>query len=269
MAQENPTERFLRLQNLPTIPKVVMNINQLVKDGATFEQLTPLLETEPTLALKVLKAARSAMYAARYDIKTLPDAINVIGTNGVMAVANISYIKTHFNNLSPATCTLNQWWIYITLVSAAAQLIVNKYNINAKGIDPALAAVFPHLAEAIMLNVMHDDVAKAIYAAKTFDDRLKIERQEFETNHIEVSTTLLIRWKLPDEYINVALSYHLPSEKPSELSEAIAYAVELAQHAPNCPQYWGDREKKLGEPEELLIAELMERFEILHQNFGV
>ncbi|MBD3333675.1 HDOD domain-containing protein [candidate division GN15 bacterium] len=60
-------------KELSSLPQTMAEVLRLVRDeGASAQNLADVLERDPNLAARVLRAANSSFYGARREIKTFP-----------------------------------------------------------------------------------------------------------------------------------------------------------------------------------------------------
>ena len=91
-----PMENLLeRLENLPTLPGVVLRILEAVKDeNINLNELGEILSLDPPLSGKILGMINSAFYALPAKITSVSHAVNLLGLNTVKKVA-LSFSLLH------------------------------------------------------------------------------------------------------------------------------------------------------------------------------
>lgn len=87
------------INDLPTLPTIAMEVNQLLQDMNTpIEKLIDLLERDQSMALKILRLVNSSFYGFKSRINNLRHAVTLMGystvQNAVVTVAVIDNLKT-------------------------------------------------------------------------------------------------------------------------------------------------------------------------------
>lgn len=68
----NDLEKILNIQEFATLPQVTTRILQYMeRDDFNFNDLAKLIETDPSLSIKMIKVANSPMFATRAQITTI------------------------------------------------------------------------------------------------------------------------------------------------------------------------------------------------------
>ena len=92
--------QVLTLVNLPTLPIIATEIIRATReDRVSVNQILPILEKDPPLAMKVLKMANSAYYGIRERVTSLRHAVVIIGLEQLTGLAlSFSVIKSVNND---------------------------------------------------------------------------------------------------------------------------------------------------------------------------
>src|SRR5262249_48667489 len=85
---EKLVERLKKCRDLPSLPKVAMDIVDLCKrDDFDADRLCNLLQRDPAIAAKVLRMANSSMFALGRPVNTIRHAVAMLGANTVVTIA--------------------------------------------------------------------------------------------------------------------------------------------------------------------------------------
>jgi putative nucleotidyltransferase with HDIG domain len=171
-----------------------------------------------------LKLANSSFYSRARAIKTLTDAIVVIGFNTVKSLVLASVTRDLFKNFG---LTEKLLWEHSLGVALAARTI-------------AIRIRFPKAEEAFLSGLLHD-IGKVIFLLKLPEkmqiivqevyndpsiDFCRIEMETFGFNHAHVGQLLAQKWQFAEE-IEEAIGKHHEPEESRSLPE-LTYIIHLA-----------------------------------------
>jgi len=218
--------RIQELKNLPTLPIIATEILRIVReDRLSVNQMLPVIEKDPPLAMKILHIANSAYYGVRREIKSLRNAIVMLGLNEISRIAlAFSVIRV----LSPKDGEID-WrdlWRHSIACGYIAQIIAERVGL---GIYDGLYS----------LGLLHD-VGKIILYKVDSDNYLKVfeeikngsgedcERKYFGLTHEEAGEIVANKWKLPVEFVTVIGHHHNVDGIDDEKLKDIAAIINIA-----------------------------------------
>ena len=200
-------ERIVRsADSLPAIPIIAARVLSMVRnDEVKIEDLACTVLADPALAAKVVKMANSPFYGWRRNIRTIPEAITILGFNtlkGLVLAASLSRVYQPFGP------TEKMLWEHSSAVAMAARFL-------AVSIRRAL------MEEAFLVGLLHD-VGKQIlntFAPKKFEQVTTLmiyqrltaadaERLIFTFEHDEVGGRTLEQWNFPTELVFPVRHHH-------------------------------------------------------------
>ncbi|MCD6441178.1 MAG: HDOD domain-containing protein [Candidatus Marinimicrobia bacterium] len=218
-------EQVFSLTNLPTLPIIATEIlRSSHEDNLSVNQLLPIIEKDPPLAMKVLKIANSAYYGLKRDVKSLRHAIIVIGMRELSNVAiSFSVIKDLSHDIGGYHISWKQFWKHSVACGYVAQLIVDELGISTR-------------SNIYTFGLLHDIGKLALYRidpegyieALEFEKYNKCsscdaEKEIFGVTHSDVGWWMAEKWKISEE-IKSAVGYHHHPEKVSD-NELKMYAA--------------------------------------------
>ena len=88
MAVACSLEQVLKSPNLPSVPSAALRLLDLSRDlDSSTKDIVQTIKSDPALAVKILKSANSSYFGFRSEIKTLEQAVPVIGRTVVTSLA--------------------------------------------------------------------------------------------------------------------------------------------------------------------------------------
>jgi len=217
-----------RIGELPPMQEAAQKALIMIRHPDTnMRHLADVLSTDQILASLVLRWANSAYYGLSAPIKTVQQAVVVLGKNTIQSLLFAATLANLLNRPAPGyALDRGALWKHSIGVAAGARLIANRYN-------PSIAE------EAYHAGLLCDigKLALEFYLRDVQFDREKIKEMSFieiETSllgldHALVGKELARRWNLPVTLQN-AIGYH---HRPSLAGESflLASSVHLADAA--------------------------------------
>ncbi len=116
--------RLQRGNRLPSLPTVAVEILRLFNSpDASVQELTETIQTDPALAVRILKAANSPRYGARGEIADLKMGITRLGRNHITPlVLSFSLASPSFES-SEAAEHYKQIWLRSFVQATAAEIV--------------------------------------------------------------------------------------------------------------------------------------------------
>jgi putative nucleotidyltransferase with HDIG domain len=192
------------------MPHVASKVLELSGDPNTSaQQLHQVISDDQAMTARILKIANSAMYACSRKIKTLTEAIVMLGFNSIrsLVVTNAARNLYMTNNQRMGLKERLLWEHSIGTAFGCRLLVQERY---------------PHLAEEAFLAGLMHDIGKLVlnqHAAEQFDEIVQIvynenrmfaetEKELLGFSHSEVGALLINKWKLSPLLEKVISEHH-------------------------------------------------------------
>ena len=217
------------IEEIPPMPQVVMKAQELLSDSdSSAKELAALLETDPSIAAKVLKMANSAFYGLRGKVNSIQHAAMVLGYKNLGEIISVAGVQQSLEKKLPGYGLESEdLWRHSLSVALGSKIIASKKN-------PELEMV-AHTA-----GLIHD-VGKLILdpfvlgEKETFESYIVSEQQTFLTaeqeilgfDHAEIAAEVCQKWGIP-EVISSAIQYH--HSPSSSLEVELAFILHLADY---------------------------------------
>ncbi len=206
--------RIEQIDRLPTMPEMANRLLRLYNNPqASIEDLTDIIQVDPSLTAQIIRYARSSFFGYRGKIETLPHAVTrVLGFETVMNMAlGLSASRT-FHNPADGPLGLQAFWKHAAYSAALAQALATAIGTRLP-IKPGAAYLagllhnFGYLlaghlfrAEFFLLN--------RIVAANPQVPVTLIERRVLGIGHAEIGTLLMSSWNMPEPVILSCREHH-------------------------------------------------------------
>jgi len=198
---------------LPSPPAIAIRILEAVKkDDASYDELSQIIWSDPSLAAKALKVANSSFYGLPQKVSSLKKALAIIGLNAVKNIALSFVIATELRTHSEGGFDFDFFWKRSVTAAVAADL--GMISLNKKDDDAFVIGLLQDIGIAIMYFCRRDDYLKVLDEKRISQTPLEVlEKQFFGFDHQDLGSEVLKEWGLP-EGIHIPIRYHHKNAAP-------------------------------------------------------
>lgn len=182
---------------LPSLPDVAIRIGEAVADEhADARKIGAVIETDPAIALKIVKAANSARYGGVSKVATVADAVARLGMHDTcFLVVSFALRELFRTNSKPLENRVFALWEHSRRVAALAKVLGERVgDLNSH--------------EALLAGLVHDIGALAVISyARDFPDVVNNPtalESSINALRTQLSGMILAKWRLPPEVVNSA-----------------------------------------------------------------
>ena len=229
--------------NLPSPRGVALEIIRLTQtDTVTIAQLARVIQSDPALTGRLLKAANSPVLGVRRPIVTVSDAVTMLGLPMVRQLALSFSLVSHYRTGSTTNPTsisfdYDAYWQDALLTGVAAQAIAAQIQIvNAEELFIlGLLAQVGRLALATLYGTRYSTLVQqnaaerdTIAAPEALESA---ERAVFQVTHGELTGALLLDWGIPRGLCLAVEAHETPEASPlapDSREKRMALALNLA-----------------------------------------
>jgi len=183
--------------NLPSLPDVAVRINQALDDENTdARRIASIVQTDPAITAKLLKAANSASYAGKMSVKSCANAVVRLGINLTQKLVLSFVLRDLFHSQSALLWQrmqeLTQHSIRVAAICYVLARITRKFNPEYA----MLAGLMHGIGEFGVLKYLEN-------IPQLTNDETQIERVVTLLRG-EFGRMILSKWKFSEELIAVA-----------------------------------------------------------------
>jgi HD-like signal output (HDOD) protein len=203
---------IMTTRDLPAMPQVASKVLELSSDPNTSAiQLQQIISDDQAMTARILKIANSAMYSCSRKVKTLTEAIVMLGFNSIRSLVVTSAARNLYNTRN-ATSGLKErlLWEHSIGVAFACRLLVQDRVPSLA--EEAFLAGLMHDIGKLVLNLrvpeQFDEIVQVVYN----DNRpfAETEKEILGFNHAEVGALLVNKWNLSPVLEETILNHHTP-----------------------------------------------------------
>lgn len=199
-----------RVGDLPAVPAIAAAVIALVEDpNASADDLREVIEQDPGLAGRVLKAANSSLFGFARRIETLRHAISLLGFRSVKNLVLGASLKDVFVRFG---LTERLLWEHSTRAGAVAAKLVEHASIDLDREEAFTLGLLHDLGKIALNNLAPDEYAKVM--AKVYNEGVGFsaaERSIFGFDHADLGALVAEKWRLPPRVESVIRLHHTPS----------------------------------------------------------
>jgi putative nucleotidyltransferase with HDIG domain len=212
---EKPRNQDVRVPwahlRLPPFPQIAIRVLQSANnENVPMRQLSDLISSDPAFSSEVLTIANSVLYAPRFPVTSILQAIAVLGTNNLKGLCLTVGVRAYLGK-SLSHPSLRAIWRHNLACGLVAE------HLAASGLmdkDAAYTAGIMHDIGRLALVVIRPAEYAALLGrhAGSSSSLLKEEKDLFGFDHCQAGRNLIRDWKLPSDFEAIVARHHSYTE---------------------------------------------------------
>jgi HD-like signal output (HDOD) protein len=218
------------IRNLPTVPQVMMELSNLLRDEShTQNDLTKLIGKDQSLTTKLLSIANSPLFGLPRKVSSIDLAVMLIGeeelSNIVIALSMLEAIKMD----NQSNFQYMDYWKHSMIVAAVSKKIAKDKLSKGQVADAFVAGMLHDMGIQILVKYFKTEFEK-IYEVYSSEDITfyNAELKVIGCSHQDIGQFLVQKWSFPESLCNVLAGHHSPIANPNENN--VAAVVNLADY---------------------------------------
>jgi putative nucleotidyltransferase with HDIG domain len=266
-----------RLDDLPTLPRTLLRITELMNDPKTSARdLALIIAEDQVLTARLLRIVNSSFYGFPQRVATVTTAIVLVGFE---AIRNLLLTASVFN-LFPAKNRqarrlLEQLWDHALGCAAGAKAIGR--HLRRERVEELFVAGLLHdIGKIVAMALFPADFTEALRRAEREGTSIVAAEQALlGFDHTHAGRLLAERWRLPPRLVAAIAGHHHPAAPGADETAAIVHVADIFARAlglgsggtervpPVDPAAWQRLKLRTGALDAILAATLDE-FDHLH-----
>lgn len=233
------------LDDLPPLPKTIQKLQEyLASHGSNIviDEVANIISTDPLITANLLHLTNSAYYGFSKEIKTVNQALVLLGVNNVRNMIIADYAKSSFVvNLSPYNIETDR---FLSLINEQTNFISSWLMEEDKTLCYNLIPCVMMLRLGIMVFsnfLIQNNIDKKFLlhlSKNNFNNILRLEIEFLGVDHISFLSNLFKVWNLDESLIEIISSLdYLGSTSSKVKKETYALAVIEALFSPEKNTY--------------------------------
>lgn len=231
--QERVKKLLGRIQGLPTLPAMLVKINQLLLNPRTSaKEVAQLITSDPAIASKVLRVVNSSFYGFPNRITTVTHAIVILGFNTIKSIVLSSSIFDVFKKETKSSFDREAFWKHSVAVGATSKVVANR--VGEKSVEELfLAGLLHDIGKIVLDHFLHPAFLEILKDAQERKVMLcEAERKKFGFTHGEIGAWMFAQWNLSKSLIDTVRCHHNPSiTRKHKKQAAIVHLADILVRA--------------------------------------
>lgn len=207
-----------------SMPDIYLSLREeITRPEANISDFVDIIETDPVLALRVLRIANSDFFGVSREVKDMHQAISQIGVMQLHDVLLSCLCMRAFSSIPGELLNLREFWQYCVSCGIAARVIAQHSTLPLTNRFFALGLLH-EIGHAVMYTREPELSLQALDDSVQNSQNIEmLEKQYLGCDYTEIGTALMQLWHLPENYQQVAM-YHL---RPNDAAEAYQNEIRI------------------------------------------
>lgn len=218
MVDQDFVTRVVNTTQLPSPPAVALRVLDLVQDPkVTVAGLAGALSLDPSLSARVLQTANSSFYAQARSIKSVSDAIVILGLNSVRTLALGFSLVDNLRKHGRGGFDHDGFWRRSLVTAVGARAVIARVE-PAQREEAFLSGLLLKLG--VLAFSAHEERGYDTVFRKAGGDHEQLRALELATfgaTHDDLGAALVESWNLPAAIAECIRHYSTPDEWPTDV----------------------------------------------------
>jgi putative nucleotidyltransferase with HDIG domain len=209
MKADTILKKLDRIENLPTLPSIVMEVNKMLQDHNTdIRQLSELIERDQSFVSKILRIVNSAFFGLRSKVGNISHAITLLGFSTIRnAVLSVSVINAFSDDGNFTGFDITNFWKHSIAVAVTSRYLAAKTRLHSPD-ESFIGGLLHDIGKVILFQYFNDLFLEVWHLFKNSGQPFYLAEQEaLQIDHAQIGAYLAEKWQLPKELVN-AIRYH-------------------------------------------------------------
>lgn len=231
-----------KIDDLPTLPRTVLKITELVNDPkSSAEDLARIITDDQVLTARLLKLVNSSFYGFPQRISTVTGAIVLLGFDAIRSLLLTTSVFDLFANRNrQKKQDQERFWDH-SLGCAVGAKVIGNYLRHDRIEELFVSGLLHDIGKIVEMMFLPDEFNNVVAAVNKENILMTTaENKVLGFNHAEVGKLLVEKWNLPVKLVQVIAHHHQPHNAGNfALEAAIVHLADIFCRALNIG-YGGD-----------------------------
>ena len=242
MSSRDPQKVIEKIDDLPTLPRTVLQITGLVNDPkSSARDLARVITDDQVLTVRLLKLVNSSFYGFPQRISTVTGAIVLLGFDAIRNLLLTTSVFDLFANRNrQRRQDQERFWDH-SLGCAVGAKVIGNYLRHDKIEELFVSGLLHDIGKIVEMMFLPDEFSKIVAAVNKENILMTTaENNVLGYNHAEIGKLLAEKWNLPVKLVQIIAHHHHPDHAGSfALEAAIVHLADIFCRALNMG-YGGD-----------------------------
>jgi len=211
-------EEFKNIKNLPTIPKVVLEVNEMLRThNGDIIRLTEIIGKDQGLTTKILAVANSPLYGLPRNVSSLEFGIMLLGIGEISNIVTALSLANIVKGGDIKEFNFMEFWAHSMIVGSAAKDIAKRLNFHELAGDAFVAGMLHDIGIQLIARYFPNQFKKIVELTQSGE--MKFYEAELSTlgvTHEDVGHYMVSKWNLPGNLADVLGYHHTPQNNPNK-----------------------------------------------------
>ena len=230
MSPELSKKLAAAVDGMPAFPKSVQKILELTRDvNCTPKDLVQVIDKDPVVTVKVLRAVNSAYYSLPKQITSINHAVVYLGFNTIKNLA-LSIAAIGMLPASNAAGFDGQQYLIHSLSTAG---IAKQLALRVDGAEPMdcfIAGLLHDFGKVVFAQYMSQEFRQALQISQLNQTSLHVALNELiGADHSVVGAMLVEKWRFPADLIETIRHQHAPELMDTPMIACVFAANQISK----------------------------------------
>ncbi|MFA5984129.1 MAG: HDOD domain-containing protein [Methylococcaceae bacterium] len=232
MALTKTDQLIAYVDKMPAFPKSVQKIVSLTSDlNASAKEIVRVIECDPVMTVRVLKAINSAAYGLPHKITSVQRAVVHIGLNTIkniaLGVAAMGMLQTKNN----ANFNIEDFLLHALTTASISRALAERLGLSQSECSDCFVAGLLHdFGKVVFAEFLADEFKAAIEHAKMSGSNLAYSEVEYiGFDHAYTGKILAEKWQLSPILTEVIAHHHDNSGHANALADCVFTANQISK----------------------------------------
>ncbi|CAB1075088.1 Predicted signal transduction protein [Olavius algarvensis Delta 1 endosymbiont] len=210
------------IDDLPTLPRTVLKITELINDPqSSARDIARIVTDDQVLTARLLKLVNSSFYGFPRRIATVNSAIVLLGFDAIRSLLLTTSVFDMFGGRSKQRRQDQEKFWDHSLGCAVGAKVIGEYLRHDKIEELFVAGLLHDIGKIIEMLYLPDEYAKVVDTVNQKNILMAIaEENILGYGHAEIGKLLAGKWNLPIKLEQVIAHHHQPASAGSFIKEA-------------------------------------------------
>jgi len=216
-------EKLERIPDIPTLPNVVIKVNEMLRDEDTsIQKLTKIIENDQAMVAKILKLVNSTFYGFRAKIKNIPHAVIILGFNTLRnAIVSVSIVKAFSGKEGIEGFEITDFWKHSVAVAVTCRYLAEQTKLDAPN-DCFIAGLLHDIGKVVLSQNFTELFVKVWNLVKKDDLSFnEAEKELLPVTHCQIGGYLAEKWQFPRTLVESTTYHHSIKKTVTDLNQLI------------------------------------------------
>ena len=222
MSIPDPQKIIDKIDDLPTLPRTVLKITELVNDPkSSARDLAGVITDDQVLTARLLKLVNSSFYGFPQRISTVTGAIVLLGFDAIRNLLLTTSVFDLFANRNRQKKQIQERFWDHSLGCAVGAKVIGNYLRHDKIEELFVSGLLHDIGKIVEMMFLPEEFSRVVATVKR--EKILIATAENKVlgyNHADIGKLLAQKWNLPVKLVQVIAHHHHPLEAGSFAVEA-------------------------------------------------